>query len=114
MAAGGPSGLLSTGVGLAQLPPSFDVVAFFVLGAALASQPLLFAMARVVVAPENVGKALAAVNLAFFAGAAILQSCTGPIAASFGIGAVMVFLAIVLIATTSAFAILTSPSRATR
>lgn len=114
VAAGGPNGLLSTGMGLAQLPPSFDVAAFLVLGAALASQPLLFAMARVVVAPENVGKALAAVNLAFFAGAAILQSGTGPIAASFGIGAVMVFLAIVLIVTTSAFAVLTSPSRATR
>ncbi|CAD5249411.1 Sugar phosphate permease [Bosea sp. 62] len=114
VAAGGPGGPLSTGMGLTQLPPSFDVAAFFVLGAALASQPLLFAMARVVVAPENVGKALAAVNLAFFAGAAILQSCTGPIAAGFGIGAVMVFLAIVLVATASTFAILTSPSRTKR
>lgn len=114
VAAGGPSGLLSSTLGLTQLPPSFDVAGFFVLGAALASQPLLFAMARVVVAPENVGKALAAVNLSFFAGAAILQSGTGPIAASFGIGAVMAFLAVILIATTSAFAVLTSPARASR
>lgn len=114
VAAGGPSGILSMGLGLAQLPPSFDIAAFLLLGAALASQPLLFAMARIVVPPENVGKALAAVNLSFFAGAAILQSCTGPIAAKFGVGAVMVFLSIVLIATASAFAALTRPSRTAR
>lgn len=114
VAAGGPGGPLSLALGLTQLPPGFDAAAFLVLGAALASQPLLFAMARVVVAPENVGKALAAVNLAFFAGAAILQSCTGPIAASFGIGAVMVFLSAVLIGTATAFALLTRPSQIAR
>lgn len=114
VAAGGPGGPLSTGLGLAQLPPGFDVAAFLVFGAALASQPLLFAMARVVVAPENVGKALAAVNLSFFAGAAILQSCTGPIAARFGVGAVMIFLSVVLIATASAFAVFTRRPRNAR
>lgn len=111
VAAGGPGGPISTALGMAQMPASFDVAAFFVLGATLASQPLLFAMARVIVAPENVGKALAAVNLSFFAGAATLQSVTGPIAASFGIGAVMVFLATALVVTAAAFAVFTKPSR---
>ncbi len=36
---------------------------------------------------------------------------TGPIAANFGIGAVMALLAIIFIATASAFAVLTSPPR---
>ncbi|TCR70473.1 MFS transporter [Bosea sp. BK604] len=112
VAAGGPGGFLAKAAGLPMLSPAFDVFAFLLLGAALSSQPLLFAMARDAVSPEHAGKALAAVNLSFFAGAAILQSCTGPIAASLGLGAVMLFLAAVLIVTATAFALLTKRSRA--
>ncbi|MGX5736364.1 MFS transporter [Bosea thiooxidans] len=106
-AAGGPNGLLSNALGLPEIPPSFDVLAFLLLGAALASQPLLFAMGRDAVPPQNAGKALAAINLSFFAGAAVLQSCTGPIAARFGVAAVMIFVAAVLATTATLFAVYT-------
>ena len=70
-------------------------------------QPLLFAMGRAVVAPEHAGKALAAINLSFFAGAAVVQALTSPIAAAWGLPSVMVFLGVVLLAATWAFAVLT-------
>ncbi|WID99880.1 MFS transporter (plasmid) [Bosea vestrisii] len=111
VAAGSPGGLLARATGLPMLSPSFDVFAFLLLGAALASQPLLFAMARGAVPPQNAGKALAAVNLSFFAGAAVLQFCTGPISASLGLAAIMLFLAAVLVVAAIIFALLTKRPR---
>lgn len=108
VAAGGPGGPLALAAGQPALPATFDMTAFFVLGAALSSQPLLFAMGRSAVPPEHAGKALAAVNLAFFSGAAILQSGTGPIAAALGLSAVLVFLAAVLAVTAVMFWLLTA------
>lgn len=102
-----PGGWLSQSLGRAVLPVGFDVSAFLLFGAAIAVQPLLFAMGRAVVAPEHAGKALAAINLSFFAGAAVVQAATSPIAAAWGLSAVMVFLGAVLLAATWAFAVLT-------
>lgn len=106
VAAGGPGGVLSEAAGLAFLPPAFDIWAFFVLGAGIATQPLLFALARAAVSPDQAGKALAAVNLAFFGGAAILQGLTTPVAAAWGPPAVMVCLGLVVLAASAVFAIL--------
>lgn len=103
LAAGGPGGWLSSGLGRAMLPPSFDVTMFLLFGLAASVQPLLFAMGREAVTPDKAGKALSAINLAFFAGAAVLQSATGPIAAAWGMSAVLVFLALVLLACTALF-----------
>jgi predicted MFS family arabinose efflux permease len=107
VAAGGPSGFLSDAIGAIFLPAGFDTFAFLVFGAAIAVQPLLFAMGRAAVSPDQAGKALAAVNLSFFGGAAILQGLTGPVAATWGLSAVMVFLGAILLVATGAFAVLT-------
>lgn len=102
-----PGGWMSQALGSDVLPVGFDVLAFLLFGAAIAVQPLLFAMGRAVVAPEHAGKALAAINLSFFAGAAVVQALTSPIAAAWGLPSVMVFLGVVLLAATWAFAVLT-------
>lgn len=104
VAAARPGGWMSQALGGAVLPVGFDVAAFLLFGAAIAVQPLLFAMGRAVVAPEHAGKALAAINLSFFAGAAVVQALTSPIAAAWGLAAVMVFLGAVLLAATWVFA----------
>jgi predicted MFS family arabinose efflux permease len=65
----GPAGGLST---------LYDLGLLVVFGAAVSVQPLLFALGRQSVAPADTGKALAAVNLAFFAGAAVIQALSAP------------------------------------
>ncbi|GMV61453.1 MAG: hypothetical protein AMXMBFR74_06220 [Parvibaculum sp.] len=107
VSAGGPAGILSHTVGATVLQAGFDVWAFFVFGAAIAVQPLLFAMGRAAVSPDRAGKALAAVNLSFFGGAAVLQALTTPVAATWGLSAVMSFLGLVVLAATAAFTVLT-------
>jgi hypothetical protein len=82
VAAGGPSGFLSNAIGPAVLPAGFDTIVLFVFGAAIAVHPLLFAMGRAAVSPDKAGKALAAVNLSSFGGAAILQAISSPVAAA--------------------------------
>ena len=42
-------------------------------------------MTRQLTDPQNTGKALSAVNLAFFLGAALMQSATGMVAAALGL-----------------------------
>jgi predicted MFS family arabinose efflux permease len=101
IAAGGPGGVL------AHPPASFDTLALFVFGLAISVQPLLFAMGRSAVPPDRAGKALAAVNLSFFSGAAVLQPITGLVAAALGLTAVMAFLGIVVLANSALFLALT-------
>ena len=54
-------------------------------------------MTRQLIGPQNSGKALSAVNLAFFLGAALMQSVTGVVAAALGLPAVLIFMALALI-----------------
>ncbi|MFC7610358.1 hypothetical protein [Teichococcus aestuarii] len=83
-----------------MLPVSADAALLFAFGLAIAIQPLIFAMTRAAVPPEEAGKALSAVNLSFFAGAAVLQAATGPVAAAGGVGMAIGFLgAMVLLGT---------------
>ncbi len=93
MVAGGPGGWLAAALGLPVLPASYDAAVFVLFGLALVPHPLLFAMTRAVVPPEQSGKALSAVNLSFFLGAAVLQAATGFAAALGGVSAALAFLA---------------------
>jgi predicted MFS family arabinose efflux permease len=109
--AGGPGGWLSTSMGLPMLPASYDAAVFVLFGLALVPHPLIFAMTRAVVPPEQVGKALSAVNLSFFLGAAVLQAATGPVAALGGIGAALAFLAVAVLVATGLFVCFTRGQR---
>ncbi|WP_458097525.1 MFS transporter [Roseomonas sp. WA12] len=87
-ALGGPGGPFGA------LPASWDaatLLGFFLL---ISVQPLAFAATRAAVPPEQAGKALAGVNLSFFAGAAILQAGSGPVVAAGGLGAGLLFLSL--------------------
>jgi predicted MFS family arabinose efflux permease len=107
IAAGGPGGILALRSGIFDLPASFDTLSLFVFGLAISVQPLLFAMGRSAVPPDRAGKALAAVNLSFFSGAAVLQAITGVVAAASGLTAVMAFLGMLLLAASGLFLALT-------
>ena len=72
------------------------------IGFAMSAQPLVFGMTRQLVDAQNAGKALSAINLAFFLGAALMQSATGVVAALLGLPAVLLFMAAALIIGTIA------------
>lgn len=103
LAAGGPGGWLSGVLGFAMLPPSGDALLLFGFGLSISIQPLIFAMTRAAVPPDEAGKALSAVNLSFFLGAAVLQAASGPVGASHGPGAAIGFLGACVLACTVLF-----------
>jgi len=72
---------------------------------------LLYGMTRQLVDAQNAGKALSAINLAFFLGAALMQSATGVVATLYGLPAVLLFMAVTLIAGTAIFIAFTQPSK---
>jgi MFS family permease len=74
------------------LPPWWDALMLVAFGLGITVQPLIFALVREVVPAEQVGKAMAGVNLSFFAGAGLLQAASGPVAAAGGPGAAILFL----------------------
>ena len=98
MAAGAPHYVMSNLFGAAVMPPLYDVSLLVLFGLAISAQPLLYGMTRQLIEPQNAGKALSAVNLAFFLGAALMQSVTGVVAAALGLPAVLIFMALALIA----------------
>jgi MFS family permease len=114
MAAGAPHFPVSELFGVAVMPPQYDLLLFVLIGFAVSAQPLLYGMTRQLVDAQNAGKALSAINLAFFLGAALMQSATGVVAALYGLPAVLLFMAAVLIAGTSLFLIYTSPAATVR
>jgi hypothetical protein len=69
-------------------------------------------MSRQLVDAQTAGKALAAINLAFFLGAALMQSITGAVAALAGLPAVLLFMAAMLLFGTLIFLVYTSPKPA--
>jgi len=114
MAAGAPHFPVSDLFGVAVMSPRYDLVLFVLIGFAISAQPLLYGMTRQLVDAQNTGKALSAINLAFFLGAALMQSATGVVAAFFGLPAVLLFMAAALLAGTSLFLIYTSPAATVR
>lgn len=111
MAGGAPAGVVSTIFGTPQMPARYDIVILVLLGFVLSSQPLIYTMTKQAVTMENAGKALSAVNLAFFLGTAAMQSATDPIGARWGLPIVLMFMATALIAGTLAFLYLTHSRR---
>lgn len=107
--AGGPGGWLSALFYRPVLPAAYDVGVLLVFGLSIAVQPLLFALGRAAVSPQNAGKALSAVNLAFFAGAAVIQSATGPVASLYQMPGVMIFLGACVLSGTLLFLLFTRP-----
>jgi MFS family permease len=111
MAAGAPHYPLSELFGVKALPAQIDGALFVVIGIAISTQPLLYGMTRQLVDAQNAGKALSAINLAFFLGAALMQSTTGVVATLFGLPAVLLFMAATLIVGTVVFLVYTQPSK---
>jgi MFS family permease len=97
MAAGAPNYPLSELLGVKAVPARIDGVLFVLMGIAISTQPLLFGMTRQIAGAQNAGKALSAINLALFLGAALMQSTTGVVATIFGLPAVLLFMAATLI-----------------
>jgi MFS family permease len=98
MALGAPHYAVSVLFGVPVMPPQYDLVLFVLIGLATSATPLLFGMSRQLVDAQTAGKALAAVNLAFFLGAALMQSVTGAVAVLAGLPAVLLFMAAALVA----------------
>jgi MFS family permease len=107
MALGAPHYPVSALFGVTVMPPQYDLVLFVLIGLSTSAQPLLFGMSRQLVDAQTAGKALAAINLAFFLGAALVQSITGAVAAFAGLPAVLLFMAAALFAGVLVFLIYT-------
>jgi MFS family permease len=103
MAAGAPHYPLSELLGVKAVPARIDGALFVLIGIAISTQPLLFGMTRQLAGAQNAGKALSAINLAFFLGAALMQSTTGVVATIFGLPAVLLFMAATSIIGTIVF-----------
>jgi predicted MFS family arabinose efflux permease len=93
-------------VALQDAPAQWDTLLLFGFGLFISTQPLIFTLTRAAVAPEETGRAMSAVNLSFFLGAAVLQAASGPVGAAFGTGAALVFLAAATLVGTLAFIVL--------
>ena len=111
MAAGAPHYPLSELLGVNAVPVQVDGALLVLIGIAISTQPLLYGMTRQLVDAQNAGKALSAINLAFFLGAALMQSTTGVVATIFGLPAVLLFMAATLIVGTIVFVAYTQPSK---
>ncbi|HEX7919773.1 MAG TPA: MFS transporter [Bradyrhizobium sp.] len=112
MAAGAPHFPVSNLFGVAVMPTRYDLVLLVLIGLATSAQPLIYGMTRQLVDAKDTGKALSSVNLAFFLGAALLQSSTAGVAALFGLPAVLLFIAAALVIGIVLFLIYTRPSAA--
>jgi len=110
-AAGAPNYPLSELLGVKAVPAPIDAALFVLMGIAISTQPLLFGMTRQLAGAQNAGKALSAINLAFFLGTALMQSATGGVAALFGLPAVLLFMAAALIVGVTVFVAYTEPSK---
>ena len=111
---GGRSAALSAGRSARHWPQyrrNSTRVLLVLIGIAISTQPLLYGMTRQLVDAQNAGKALSAINLAFFLGAALMQSATGVVATIFGLPAVLLFMAATLIVGTIVFVAYTQPSK---
>ena len=111
MAAGAPHFPVANLFGITVMPAQYDAILLVLIGLALSAQPLVYGMTRQLVDAQNTGKALSAINLAFFLGAALMQSTTGVVATVFGLPAVLLFMAAALLIGTAVFLAYTGPSK---
>lgn len=97
LAGGGPGGWLSGLVGVPMLPVAFDAALLVAFGLIVAYQVLAFSLVRAAVPPEQTGRALSAMNMSFFGGAAAMQGISGVAAAAGGVGAALLSFAAALV-----------------
>lgn len=86
-----------------------DAVLLFAFGLLISLQVICFALVRAAVPPERVGRALSAMNVSFFGGAAVLQAASGVAASAGGVGAALLVFAAALVVCTLAFLRLPGP-----
>ena len=94
---GAENGFLARVMGIDVLSARFDITLIVAFGVVISVQPLLFALGRASVEARHAGKALSAVNLSFFVGAAAIQAVSSPVNASFGLAGIFVFLGVLSI-----------------
>lgn len=88
---------------------AMDAVLLFAFGLLVSAQVICFALVRAAVPPDRVGRALSAMNVSFFGGAAVLQAVSGIAAASGGLAAALLVFAAALAVCTLAFLRLPGP-----
>lgn len=103
MAAGGPGGPLASALGVPVLPVAFDAALLVLFGLVISFQVLIFPTTRALVPPEQTGRALSAVNTAFFGGAAAMQAVSGFAAAFGGTAAALATFAVALLLCSGGF-----------
>ena len=86
-----------------------DAVLLFAFGLLISTQVICFALVRAAVPPERVGRALSAMNVSFFGGAAVLQAASGVAASAGGVAAALLVFAAALAVCTLAFLRLPGP-----
>ncbi len=90
-------------------PVMADAALLVAFGLMISLQVICFALVRAAVPPERVGRALSAMNVSFFGGAAVLQAASGAAAAWGGIGAALLVFAAALAVCSLAFLRLPGP-----
>jgi MFS family permease len=78
-------------------PVAADALLLVLFGLLISTQVICFALVRAATPPERVGRALSAMNVAFFGGAAIMQAASGVAASIGGIGAALMSFAIAVL-----------------
>jgi len=81
-----------------RFPPWLDALLLALFALLIAHQVLLFALLRAAVRPEEAGRALSAMNIPFFGGAAVLQWLSGGASVLGGPGAALLTFAAALVA----------------
>lgn len=104
--AGGPGGPLGIGPG-GMAPIWWDTLMLSAFGLIISFQVLGFSIVRAAVPPEQAGRALSAMNVSFFLGAALLQAGSGIMAGVSGVAAALATFAVALILCTGCFLALT-------
>lgn len=87
----------------AHLSPAYDAAVLVAFGLTITFQVFTFALVRAAVPPEQAGRALSALNISFFGGAAVLQPVSGLAAAWGGVEAALATFAVFLVICTFGF-----------
>ncbi|HYF08564.1 MAG TPA: MFS transporter [Acetobacteraceae bacterium] len=86
-----------------EFPAALDTMLFTAFGLLISFQVLCFALVRSAVPPEQSGRALSAMNMFFFGGAAVMQGVSGVAAGLGGVGWALLSFAAALAVCTGLF-----------
>ncbi len=101
--------LLLVAGGPLRFPPWVDAALLAGFGFCITLQVLCFALVRAAVPPEQAGRALSAMNIFFFGGAAVMQGVSGIAAGIGGVAWALLSFAVMLVACTGLFLRLPGP-----